>query len=113
MGRHNCLMVLTYFHSIECCFFFFSIYGDFIFLHGHFFTSLKKHPLLTKQKLNIRPAVKKQALTPVGNSELVNCFSGKCNCHGLFGTKYLGKSSGGAINRRPDSGSYGQFSSVN
>ena len=60
---------------------------------------LKKHPLLTKPK-NKRPAVIKHAPTPVDNSELIdNCFLGKCNCHALFGTKYLGKSSGGATNR--------------
>ena len=74
---------------------------------------LKSTLFLQNKKVNKRPAVKKQALSPVDNSELVlNCFSGKCNCHGLFGTKYSAKSSGGATNRGPDSGSYRQFSSV-
>ena len=51
---------------------------------------LKSTLFLQNKKLNKRPAVKKQALTPVDNLQLVlNCFSGKCNCHGLFGTKYL------------------------
>ena len=85
------------------------MYGDFIFIHGHVFTSLKNTLFLRNKKLDKRPAVKKQALTPVDNSELVvNCFLGKV----LFGTKYLGKSSGGATNCGPDSGSYRQFSSV-
>ena len=86
------------------------MYGDFIFIHGHVFTSLNNTLFLRNKKLNKRPAVKKQALTPVDNSELVvNCFLGKV----LFGTKYLSKSSGGATNRGPGSGSYRQFSSVN
>ena len=59
--------------------------------------------------LSAKVAGKKEtaALTPVDNSKFGS------NCHSLFRKKYSGKSSGGATNRRSDSGSYRQFSSVN